>query len=211
MKKTLIYLVFLFSFVSILGQNKIVKEIYIGTSHGVNFNSVRFDPREEMKLLPGYSGGIHIIYKAQKVVGVKMEFNYAQKGWELSLDSGKMYKRTVDYFEIPFTTHVMLGEKRSKYFLDLGPYLGYQLKEKEEFNLDSLEMDFVGEPMHRNYDFGFTVGAGYQYKTSIGNFGIEARYSLGLSSLFIPSEEFQYFRSENQSLTFRFVYTVKIF
>lgn len=210
MKRSIIFIFFLTLQFYVVGQQKIIREIYLGTSHGVNFSSVIFNPRENLSLLPGYYGEFHIIYKAQKVVGVKLGFNYVQKGWQLALDSTESYKRNLNYYEIPFTTHVMLGKNKFKYLIDIGPYISYLSSEKEKNNLNTTEKDFSGLKIHNEFDFGACLGTGFQYETPIGRIGLSLKYTIGLTSIFTPSESLEYFSSHNQSISVGLIYTIKI-
>ena len=185
-------------------------ELYLGLSQGIAMSSVGFNPNEKTHLLPGYYGGLNIVYKSQPIVGVKLEVNYVQKGWESVLDSSQSYSRTLNYIEIPFTTHIMLSKRNSRFLIDIGPYVGYLRSESEKINISGAVRDYFGHQLDRKLDFGYCLAFTYQYKTPLGRFGIEARYSNSLTNLFIPSDEFIYYSTKNQVLSARIAYTVNI-
>jgi len=200
----------LIAFIHGYGQHNKTVELYLGVSQGMSFSRMDFDPNERMLLLPGYYGGLFIIYKSQPVVGVKLEFNIVQKGWESALDSSQQYSRTLNYIEVPFTTHIMLGKKKSRFYIDFGPYAGYLNKESEKMTIHTTEKDYLNHPIDRKFDFGYCLAAAYQYTILGGKAGFELRYSNSLTNSFVPSAEFEYYSSRNQLFSVRFVYTVKI-
>ncbi|NJK97308.1 MAG: outer membrane beta-barrel protein [Bacteroidales bacterium] len=104
----------------------------IGTKHGVNFSQITFEPPVDQSYKLGYTGGLVIKYQSDKHAGVQAEFNFSQRGWSESLDSGKAYSRTLNYFEIPVLSHFVFGRKNSKIIINLGPNLSFYTSQKEE-------------------------------------------------------------------------------
>ena len=188
-------------------------EGFIGTTHGISFSQMDFGKGKRIKqaLNPGYSGGIIFVYTSEPGVGIRLELNYIQKGWKILPDSSERYSRRLNYFEVPFMTHIIIGKSKSKLLINLGPYGSYLNTEEERTNITNDSLDFVGYPANRKFDFGYCLGVGYEYRTRIGYFGIEARYYNSLTNIFIPSSEIQYFSSRNQVLTIGIKYSVRIF
>ena len=151
------------------------------------------------------------VYTSEPLVGIMLEFNYAQKGWKILPDSSEKYSRRLNYFEIPFMTHVVIGKSRSKLIINLGPYASYLNAEEEKTNISNDSLNFVGYPADREFDFGYCMGIGFEYTTRLGTFGIEARYYNSLSDIFIRSTEIPYYASRNQALTIGVKYSVRIF
>jgi hypothetical protein len=194
-------------------QTKGNSEGFIGTIHGISFSQIDLGKGKRIKqaLFPGYSGGIMFVYNSEPGIGIRFELNYIQKGWKIVPDSSERYSRRINYFEFPFMTNIVLGKSKSKLLINLGPYGSYMNNEKENTNIPNDSLDYIGYPADRKFDFGYCLGVGYEYRTKIGHFGIEARYYNSLTNIFIPSSEIQYFSSRNQVLTVGFKYSVRIF
>lgn len=184
---------------------------YIGTTQGITFSQLYIKDKRTQAVNPGYTGGILFTYSTEPHVGIRVEFNYVQKGWKLYPDSSENYSRKLNYFEFPFMCHILLGKKKSKFLIDLGPYASYLNFEEEKTNITNGSIDYVGYKVDRKFDFGYCLGIGYEYHTKAGNFGIEARYSNSITSIFTPSGNLPYFASRNQVLSFCFKYSVRIF
>ncbi len=170
-----------------------------------------FGVKRKQALYPGYAGGIMFVYTSGPGIGVRLELNYIQKGWKIEPDSTENYSRRLDYFEVPFMTHIVIGKSKSKLLIDLGPYGAYLNSEQEKTNITNDSLGFAGYPSDRKIDFGYCLGIGFEYSTKIGSFGIEARYYNSLTNIFIPSTEIQYFSSRNQVLTIGMKYSIRIF
>jgi hypothetical protein len=194
-------------------QTKGNSEGFIGTIHGISFSQIDFGKGKRIRqaLYPGYSGGIMFVYNSEPGVGINLELNYIQKGWKIVPDSSEKYSRRLNYFEVPFMTHIIIGKSRSKLIINLGPYCSYLSKETENTNINKDSLDYAGYPADRNFDFGYCLGVGYEYVNKIGHFGIEARYYNSLTNIFISSSEMRYNASRNQVLTINLKYSVQIF
>ncbi|MBN2214599.1 MAG: PorT family protein [Bacteroidales bacterium] len=192
-------------------QTKRDSEGYIGTIQGISFSQMDFGKKTKQEIFPGYSGGIMFVYTSAPGIGILLELNYTQKGWKIDPDSSERYYRRLNYFEVPFMTHIIIGKSKSKLVINLGPYGSCLNTEEEKTNIPDDSLDYVGYPANRIFDFGYCLGIGYEYCTKIGYFGIEARYYNSLTGIFIPSSEIQYFSSRNQVLTIGIKYSVRIF
>ncbi len=170
-----------------------------------------FKDNRKLSLYPGYTGGIMFIYTSDPHVGIRLEFNYIQKGWKIVPDSTERYSRRLSYFEVPFMTHIIIGKSKSRLLIDLGPYGSYLNFEEEKSNIPVDSLEYAGYQSDRKFDFGYCLGVGYEYVTRIGHFGIEARYYNSLTNIFIPSSEIKYFSSRHQVLSIGLKYSVSIF
>ena len=164
----------------------------------------------KQEINPGYCGGFFFTYLSGPKVGVKLEFNYADKGWKIAPDSTETYSRKLKYYEIPFLTHIIIGKKQSRLIIDLGPYVSYLNSEGENTNIIDTIPEYIGYQANKKFEFGYCVGAGYQYSTKYGNFGIDVRYYNSLTNIFTPSSEIHYFASRNQVLSLNIKYSIQI-
>jgi hypothetical protein len=208
-----VYIIFILFGISGYGycQNKSNPAGYVGVTQATTFSRIDFGKKTKQDLFPGYAGGIMFVYTSGPGIGIRLDFNYIQKGWKIHPDSTEKYSRRLRYFEVPFMTHIIIGKSKSKLIIDLGPYGSYLNSEEEKTNIKDDSLDYVGFHTNRKFDFGYCLGAGYEYGTKIGYFSIEARYYNSLTNIFMPSSEFQYFSSRNQVLSIGIRYTVRIF
>ncbi len=186
-------------------------EFYFGTTQGMSLSMLNFGVKVNQSFHTGYNGGIFFTYLSGPKIGVQLEFNYAQKGWKINPDSTESYSRDLNYYEIPFLTHIVIGKKKSKLIIDLGPYGSFLKSEKEKTNITDSIPEYNGYKVNKKFEFGYCFGVGYQYATRFGNFGFDARYYNSLTNIFIPSAEIHYFSSRNQVLCINIKYSIKLF
>ena len=171
-------------------------KVYIGTTHGINSSMVMFNPSVEQTTSPlsGYTGGITFRYITEKHVGLQAEINYVQRGW--SEKSG--YKRQTNYIELPFLTHIYLGNTHRVIF-NLGPKFGYLLNESVLANdsTSNAPAEEQIQKIHFPFDYGITTGLGYNLHTKkAGVFELEFRAYYGLSDIFANTKS-DYFSTSN--------------
>lgn len=169
-------------------------EIYIGPTFGANASMMLFNPSVRQIPLPGYNGGISFRYITQKHVGLQIELNYSQRGWE---EEGGGYVRKLDYVELPFLTHLYLG-KTHRFIVNFGPKVSYLLSESVLVNTTGSDAEQHVKPVYFPFDYGLAAGAGYNLHTrKIGVFQLELRGYYGLSDLFANTKS-DYFAASNQ-------------
>lgn len=169
-------------------------EIYIGTSHGVNGSMLLFNPNVRQTYLLGYNGGVAFRYISEKNYGLQIELNYSQRGWN---EANQTYSRRLNYIELPFLTHLYLGDK-NRFIFNLGPKIGYLLSESV-IESDGLNPDSDQHllPAEFKFDYGIAAGLGYNLKTrSAGIFQLELRVYYGLSDVF-PNTKSDFFNTSN--------------
>ena len=170
-------------------------EIYIGTSHGANASMMLFNPTVRQLPLLGYNGGISFRYITQKHVGLQIELNYSQRGWE---EEDGNYLRRLDYIEMPFLTHIYLGNTH-RFIFNVGPKVSYLLSESVLVNnTTNSEAEQHIKPVYFPFDYGLAAGIGYNLHTrKIGVFQLELRGYFGLSDVFANTKT-DYFAASNQ-------------
>lgn len=187
---------------------------YVGLGFHLGYvnSNMRFILAEKEKApdysnIQGYSGGFIANLMAEKYAGVQIEVNFANRGWQESLDSTYTYKRSMRYLEIPILTHISLGKKRFRYVFNLGPYMAFHRKTTETYeilntNLAGANGDSIsslGLPIDSKFDLGFIFDVGFGVNTSVGIFQIKARYSQGVINVFnkYPESIYRYSQMRN--------------
>lgn len=195
-KLTLLFISFL-SFFSIFSQTVFFEpsEKYLGTTFGMNHSMIMFNPSINQKIpFLGYNGGISFRYITEKHVGLQIELKYAQRGWS---DIDNNYVRQINYVEIPFLTHIYIGNTHRIIF-NLGPKIGYKISDSVRQNANpSFDYAEYVKDIRYPFDYGLAAGIGYNLHTrNLGVFELEARGNYGLSDVFANSKS-DYFSTSN--------------
>lgn len=203
-------------------------EFYFGAGAGASAASIDFLPSVPQTKKIGFFGGVAAKYVSQKHLGVIVEANYSQRGWEEDFDpeSGFSYNRTLNYLEIPFMTHVYFGNK-TRFIFNAGPQLSILLNDSQEMSqalADDLEarreanpdlpIGFQYNPISemQRVDYGLVGGVGMEVQTGIGSFDLEGRYYFGLGDIFTSrrSENAYFGRSAHRLIEAKLTYYIKI-
>lgn len=193
-------------------QNAFVPESYLGFKAGTNMSSVLFTPSVQQEMNLGFVGGLAYKYFGQRNLGIQLELNYLQAGWKESLDSPDSYSRRLNYLQIPFMTHGNLGKRKTRFVINLGPYVSLLLSEQEKMTLDNeedagayyqTEADNMG-------DFGLCVGLGLLRHSSVGTIQIEGRLNQSLSSIYESGFDTTFQYSRNQTIEVALYYLFDI-
>ncbi|NDW10395.1 porin family protein [Dysgonomonas sp. 520] len=212
-------------------QNKPDPEWNVGIGFGPTFSSVSFVPTRPSTYLNtsytnGFQGGVAVRYISDKNVGLLAELNYSQLGWKEDFGDnnieGYEYTRTLDYIELPILTHIYIGNK-VRFIINLGPKFGFNIGGKEKMNnalrefLDSEDVpeDKVTYQYGKNtdikFDYALMGGLGVEFRTGIGNFSLEGRYSFGLGDIYKNSKTDVFSRSAHRNIYARLTYYTKLF
>lgn len=171
-------------------------QVSVGIQGGANFSKMDFTNNSEYKFTEikstnGFIGGVVVQFIGEKHAGIQFELNYTQRGWietDTIFQKDIEYNTKMDYLELPILTHINIGGGNFRGLFNLGPYLAYALNRKtiKTDNITGAEetigYTFNGEVDNR-IDFGLMVGAGFEYRTTIGKFSTEARYTIGLGDV----------------------------
>lgn len=190
----------------------------IGPSFGMNFTFVSFYPSVPTTLKSGINVGATIRWISEPHLGLQAEINYSQQGWQEEFEDQPQYNysRTINYIELPFLTHIYFGGKRVRFFINLGPKIGYALSESTESNLNGTnpnenrpdEQHDLG--IEKKFDWGICGGPGLELHTGIGNFLLEARYHYSLGDIFNSRKSDPFSKSSNQVIAAKLSYLITI-
>jgi hypothetical protein len=207
-RKWLLALIFVSGQLYVYAQPGDRSLLSIGTKHGINISQIIFEPPVKQNVTLGYTGGLVVKYISEKHMGLQAEINYSQRGWTENLDSSRSYSRSLDYFELPILTHVVLGSKKTRVFLNLGPNLSYHTSDKESFSLlrtgDTLS--YYQRKLDRDFEFGLVGGAGIYQTTGFGDFQLEFRFHYGFQNIFFSENITNLSKSQNQLYSITLAY-----
>lgn len=222
MKRAFLYvLIILLVTAGTEAKERFMPEFWLGTSHGVTLSSVTLNPKVKQGMLQGYNGGLIMRYISEKSFGIQAELNYSVRGWKEAMEKTPQYEysRRMSYVELPFLTHMYFGDK-TKGFINAGPKIGYFLSEKETSNFDlstvstSLKelsiKEQYGKKTEQKFDYGLCIGAGVEFATGIGQFGLEGRYYYGLGDFFQTSSTTYFNAASMQTISINLVYLVPL-
>jgi len=188
MKRYLLFLALLFPFVLQAQLSEapkaFVPTLNVGIKGGYSLAQVGFNPNSDQTLTKGITGGVVFQYIDHAHVGVQAELNYVQKGWTEQLDSST-FRRSLNYIELPFMTHVVLGKNKSNFIINLGPSLSYLLSNKDSIYLinEADTLRYYQKSITSNLDFGLTLGIGFAKKTAIGIFQLDGRITYNFTNI----------------------------
>lgn len=169
-------------------------EKYIGITQGMNTSMVLFNPSIKQNLFfPGYTGGVSYRYVTEKHWGLQVELKYSQRGWS---EADNTYTRRIDYVELPFLTHLYLGNTH-RAIINIGPKIGYLLSDRTQKNTSTTTNAEQHKSVYFPFDYGATLGLGYNLHTKkSGVYEIEVRGYYALSDIFANTKS-DYFHTSN--------------
>lgn len=229
MKQFILVLIISFlSFGSLYSQKKeFDNELYIGFGGGAYASSVDFVPSIPQNQKIDYFGGLSVKYITQNHLGLILEANYSRRGWEEEYDAETefSYRRTLNYIEVPFMTHVYFGDK-TRFIINIGPQISYLLNDKQEMS-NALAADvearqavdpnapigvqYSSLDQLNRFDYGIVGGLGMTLQTGVGDFDLEGRYYFGLGNVFESrrSQNAYFGRSAHRLFEAKLTYYIK--
>lgn len=207
MRKFLILILIAFPFV-LSAQVRLVKpEMYIGANLGVTESMISFNPAVAQGFLMGYNGGIVFRYIAEKNVGMQAELNFSQRGWK---EASGLYSRQLNYIELPFMTHIYVGNK-TRFFFNLGPKVSYLISEKTLLNGtgNSTDVQHIS-PVKNPFDYGLCAGLGLLFNIKGRILQLDTRANYGLSDIFADSKRDYFGTSSNFDLSVNLAWLFRV-
>lgn len=192
------------------------REFSVGPSFGMTFSSVSFYPRVNKKMKLGYTGGLTLRWLTEEHLGLQAEISYTQQGWEEKFEDQPQYRysRTINYIELPFFTHIYFGNNRFRFYVNVGPKIGYALNENIDSNLGDAEPNRTNEQhdlaLQKRFDWGICGGPGIELRTGIGSFLLEGRYYYALGDLFNSTRSDPFSKSSGQIITAKITYLLPL-
>ena len=153
----------------------------VGIKGGINWTSLRTSPTISQPTWPlQYHIGIQYRLISGKYCGFVVESNYEKFGFQ-SNTSGEKHTRSLDYIQIPFLTHINIGQKLFRFYFELGPFISFMVNNSVESGASSIE-----HTLHVSnwFDYGISGGIGFEFNTKYGIYIIDGRFDFGLGNIF---------------------------
>lgn len=167
-----------------------------GVKGGLNISTVVGGDVDNTKSLIGFHvGGLAEIHVVEKFF-IQPELLYSAQGTKVDGPLGTDADLKLNYLNIPVLAKYYFVE--NKFSVEAGPQLGILLSAKANGN------DI--KDLTRSTDFGFNLGAGYNFTE---NFSVGIRYTIGLSPLSdkdIDNTEDYYDSAKNSNLALSLAY-----
>ena len=193
MRKELLVVLFLFSMFQTYAQRRLdVPEFYLGASAGATGSMVMFSPMVAQDFQTGMNAGAAFRYIGDQNVGMQMELNFIQYGWQEKGTSN--HNRMLNYMEVPFLTHIYFG-RAVRGFINFGPKVDFLLLENSSDLPSDLQVQHYR--VDNKFDYGLCGGFGMSVNTrKAGCYQLEARFAYHLGSLF-NNKKNDYFGASN--------------
>jgi len=211
MKNFFLILIFLLFASRISAQTYNGAELIIGAKGGLTLSTGSFQDTSGVSEdqngyyhLWGLTGGAVFRYSGEKYIGLQIEANFCQRGWAKHGE----FSRRLNYVQIPVLTHVFFGKKWFRFFINAGPEIAFLINEKNDNNSDN---KFVSEKIKNRFDYGFSLGGGFEFHTKAGIYQIEGRYEFGLGDVFAnnPNDTFRRSANRNVLMTLGVLFNLK--
>ena len=204
-------------------------EFAYGVSGGTTFSSVSFSPRVLQNNLIGMTLGATGRMTMGEYVGLQVELNYAQQGWNEKFEPEVIdeenngssvaavnykYNRIMNYFQLPFYTHIQFGGDNVKGFFNIGPQIGYLISESTRENLNGAQPGRVNiqheMAAQKKFEWGISGGVGIEIRTGIGYFTLEGRYLYSLGDIYYTRQEDPFSKASGQTTTIKLSYLIPV-
>ncbi len=162
-------------------KDAVAQDTRFGLKGGITFykGTIDFAGFEETtNSALGFTGGIYAEFPLSEYISIQPEILYIQKSTEED-DSffDENNQTTFSYIDVPVLLRLNIPLDGSfSPFVTAGPYVGYLLDAKDEFNGETEDIsDYI-----EDLNYGIIIGGGVQF----GKFNVEVRYDIGLANIF---------------------------
>lgn len=195
---------------AVFAQTHYSSNISFGAKGGMDFSRIFFSPNVRQSFQPGVNFGVMFRYIEENHFGLIAEVDFMQRGWKEDFqDTPYKYSGTLNYIQIPVLAHIYFGG-RNKFFMNLGPEIGFRVGESRSSNFDVSEIGKLDDfPPNRTFyqwsqdanqkiDYGISAGLGYEFHFNKRNsLMLEGRFYYGIGNVFKTVRQ-EGFRASNQ-------------
>ena len=151
----------------------------------------------DYQLTPGFIAGVVGQYEIGGKISICAEVNFEMKGNSIIVHSSNPYvysprnikiRTNLDYITLPLTCRYTHSSRKLKYYIQLGPYIGYLLSVRNYVGQAGETLSPTGEVdmgYYRQIDYGLTAGIGLAIPLSKKfQLPIEIRNNLSIHRLY---------------------------
>ena len=187
-------------------SNRLEAQIFFGFKAGANATKISFDSERyqkfyDTKYIPGFTAGAVFLIENKEKYGLYTEFLYSVKGKSVESHANDFETNKANYhfLDFPVLFRIKFEERKFRWFLQLGPEIGYWLSGKGAFTVYEPDRDVIttynytvnfGERKNTsdylNVDeanrlqLGLALGGGFLWDLKNGNFvSLDLRYTFG--------------------------------
>lgn len=217
MKIKLIYIAIICCFCSagVSAQRFYTPDFAVGVKGGATVSEMAWSPTVRQQFTPGFTAGLTLRYTEEKYFGLVGEINFTQRGWaeKFAKETGLSYKRQFSYVQVPIMTQIFFGSEKCKFFINLGPEIGFMIGDKinSNFNYHDISTvtnfpknhrtDQLDMKVARKFDYGIAGGMGVEMRLRRKHsIMIEGRYYYGLANIFPSSRRDVFGASRGMSI-----------
>lgn len=132
----------------------------------------------------GGNGGLVFRYAGHKYCHFQVELNYVHRGWA-EKSSNAYYARSLHYIELPILMHLNFGSKKCRWFFNLGPQIGYCVKDESAGDYVNGAGSVEYQPIDHKFDWGLAAGTGVYFITrKAGIYHLEARFDFSFGGIY---------------------------
>lgn len=140
------------------------RSISIGVRGGVNLSRYLFVPSVSQNQYLGQQAGLVGRWDLEQGASLQAELNYVRTGWDERYDDGiRSSQRQLSYVELPLLTHLYLGKKGMRIFVNIGPFVGYKIGEQHHAsgeNFTETQLQRQSMLVKHNFAWGLAGGPG---------------------------------------------------
>lgn len=184
MKKLLVTVLAMAALMALLyapvqGQTK----VQAGFKAGLNLANLSGDDVEGLDSKIGFAGGGFLAIDASEQIRIQPELLYTMKGAK-DEEQGIDVKLKLNYLEVPVLVKWMIPTQGTVLpSLFIGPAAAFNMSAKVSGEEGGISIDIDIKDEVKDIDFGLIFGGGLDFAAGSGNFILDVRYTLGLSSI----------------------------
>lgn len=197
----------------------------LGAKGGMTLSQMAWQPSVRQGMTSGVTFGLVARYAEERHFGLIAELNLTQRGWAEAYEpeTALSYSRHFTYLQLPVMTHIFFGSRKFRFFVNLGPEIGYMIGDRISANFDYANIKAVPDypsnrrfeqldmKVARRFDYGIAAGLGGEARLKRKHsIMIEARFYYGIANVFSSNRGDTFGASRGLSLEFTAAYLFRL-